>query len=378
MKLFVLYVDAWPYRYLDILLRSLTGIDGELLKYARLIPVYGYTDCFKVSLLTGMYPSEHGYWVSYGFTRSPRPRPLPPSLSPIMDIDVLPVRATRFVLNKALHVHMFHVKTWKHIHEKVVDPEAPITEIDGYLRNRGHRTLFQWFEEQSISYAVFEDRFYGHRLDVLAKLLIRKLRRTDVVFMYIDEPDFWGHKYGVESKHYLELLEWLSHVVSYIVKMAKRAGYGYIVFSDHGMATVKRFLDVYRYILRDPEYGRKYVVGIDATFLRIFYLSSNIVESTWLTRLRRLLLKYGKMLSHDDLKRYKLPMDRGYGDEVYALNEGVVLYPNFFSWLKPLGMHAYSPDNESQHGVVVSSGDAELGDTVYAPQLFSIIKDAMV
>ena len=356
MKLFLLYVDAWPFRYRDILVDALAGADSDF-SVSRLIPVYGYTDCFKTTLLSGLYPRDHGYWVSYRFSEDSVRRPLPGFLSWFLDRSDLVARGSRFILNRFLGNHLIHVRSWGHIRGNGFDPEAAIVEIDGVLRSRGLGTLFSFMEERNIEYAVLEDRFYAHSLDRFSKAILSVGKDVDVVFAYIDEPDFWGHRYGVEDARYLALIRWLARVLRHLLRVVSSLGASYLVFSDHGMATVRRFLNVYDLFWADPLYGREYVVGIDATFLRIFYLRGEPVKSPVLERVRRIVGMFGYRLSGEDFDKYGLPSSRYYGDEVYALREGVVFFPNFFSWLKPYGMHAYSPDYPNQHGVVVASSD---------------------
>lgn len=374
MKLLVIYVDAWPYKYASKLLNNIKNIVTNI-RILPLIPVYGYTDCFKVSLLTGMSPDYHGYWVSYMFRNKPEPIPIPKQLGSILDVDVLPIRGFRFMLNRFFNIHMFHVRTWPYIYENIISPEASFEKIDVRLRSRGFRTLFSEFEFRGLKYSVFEDRFYGHRLDLLLKAVFRNITNNDIVFIYIDEPDFWGHRYGINEPRYVALLEWLSIVLKLLVKAAIKRGFEFLLFSDHGMVTVKEHLDLYHYVLRDPKYGRSYVVGLDATFFRIFYLEPYKDDTPILTKIKNFLSSKARLLKDEDFMRYHLPRDVRYGADIYALHEGIVLYPNFFSWLKPRGMHAYSPDYNSQHGIVLASEDilTDEGVNIDAPKLFRII-----
>jgi len=378
LKLLLLYLDAWPFRYADVLLKEVRNVDPRAV-CARLIPVFGYTDCFKVSMLTGMYPDEHGYWVSYMFSSSGKPRPIPKTFSTLLDNSILPIKSIKFILNKFIGIHMFHTKTWGNILEQEIKTESSFMEIDQYLRAKGFRVLFNEFESRGIRYSVLEDRFYGHRLDIFAKALVKYMAASDVVLAYIDEPDFWGHRYGVEDSNYIDLLKWLSDIVKYLIRLAVNRGFSYLVFSDHGMVTVKDYIDLYSHVLRDPEYGKTYVAGIDATFFRIFYLDSYKKDSPILSQVKKLLREKASLLREEDLRRYHLSLDRRYGDEVYALREGVVLYPNFFNWLKPRGMHAYSPDYTSQHGVVLASNDImeNEGVDIDVPKLHSLIKRSL-
>ena len=372
MKLLVLYLDAWPYPYRDVIVDTVRSLDRHA-KVSRLVPVYGYTDCFKVSLLTGMHPDEHGYWVSYRFLEKPRRRLIPSALSPFLDLGTSLVRGVRFVINRFVHSHMFHVRTWSYIEELEINPESPFNEIDRYLRRRGFDTLFSFLERQGLEYVVIEDRFHRHDLEIVSRLVMRYGRTHDVVFVYIDEPDFWGHRCGVNDPRYVELLQWLSKVVLQMIRIAKLYGSSYIVFSDHGMSSVNKILNIYSYALKDPDYGKRYLLGIDATFLRIFHLDG-YVETPYLKKIKNVVESCSRKLGRDDIKRYRLPDDRRYGDEVYALNEGCVLFPNFFSWLKPRGMHAYSPECEWQHGIVIASEDVELKDSLSPADLRALIE----
>ena len=103
---------------------------------------------------------------------------------------------------------------------------------------------------------------------------------------------------------------------------------------------------------RDSNLGKTYVVGVDATMTRFRYLSDEGVRhSMWL---REFIKPFARKLSPDDYDRYALPLDPGYSDEVWLLDEGYCFYPNYFSWLKPRGMHAYDPLLPSQHGIVLA------------------------
>lgn len=374
MKLLVLYVDAWPYMYINFLINKIREVDPHV-RHAKLKPLLGYTDCFKTSLLTGLYPDEHGYWVSYMFNEKPRPGLLPRSFSKILDVDLLPVRGLRFVLSKFTGVHMFHVRVLDHIVRHELSPESSFVKIDRYLRDKGFRTLFNEFERKNLKYTVLEDRFYNHRLVEFAGEIARSLESFDVVFAYIDEPDFWGHRYGVRDAQYLSLLQWLSNIIKHLIKFTISRGYDYIIFSDHGMADVGEYIDLYHSILLDKEYGRTYVAGIDATFFRIYYLNNYERDSPILSKIKRLLRSKAFMLTKEDRRKYRLPIDRRYGDEVYVLREGAVFYPNFFSWLRPRGMHAYDPNYNSQLGIVLGSKSLRLDeDAVFdAPKLHWVI-----
>jgi hypothetical protein len=54
------------------------------------------------------------------------------------------------------------------------------------------------------------------------------------------------------------------------------------------------------------------------------------------------------------LRELHLDFDgRLYGDEIYLLDPGTAIFPNFHSLLRPKAMHAYHPDDADQHGIAL-------------------------
>ena len=348
MKTLLIYLDAFPWRFRSLLLRSLRKV-GLHFEARSLLPVLGYTDCFKVTFLSGLFPCEHGFWVSYVFDEGMDF----PFLSIVDMLPGLIGRGIRFVFNSFLYpVHNVPSVALKYIRYLDVRPESSFVDVDLALRRAGVLTLFKFFEDHGVRYISLEDRFFKHRLSPFFAMCLNKLSDFDVLLLYIDEPDFWGHRFGTRSVVYRCSLKWLSDVVSSFVSSAFRRGFVPVIFSDHGMADVSRYINVLPSLLRDRNFGRSYVVGVDATMVRFKYLSDEGVrDSAWL---RYIIKPYARRLTSDDYVKYHLPRSRMYGDEVWLLREGVCFFPNYFSWLRPRGMHAYDPFLPSQHGIVVA------------------------
>ena len=45
-----------------------------------------------------------------------------------------------------------------------------------------------------------------------------------------------------------------------------------------------------------------------------------------------------------------------YGDDIFLLDQGYSIYPNFMSWAKPKAMHAYDPGYKEQRGFIILHG----------------------
>ena len=87
----------------------------------------------------------------------------------------------------------------------------------------------------------------------------------------------------------------------------------------------------------------------------------------------------GRWLTEEDQRAYRLPTDmRPWGDDVFLTAPGVVIFPNFHSYVRPKAMHAYDPAYPTQDGIVVASDGIELGEAPRLVDLFAAIERATV
>ena len=375
-KTLALYIDALSYVNAKLLYAKLKEIYVNA-HHLKLIPVLGYTDCFKVTLLTGLPPKKHGFWVSYKFAMNKHSK----YTSFIDYIDYLPFilnKGLRFIITRlACPVHCVPMRVLPYVVHFDIQPESDLYSIDSALRSSNYHTLFEFFDDHGLTYAVHEDRYFRHNLSKLIKVV--STSKEDFILVYIDELDFWGHRFGVQNMLYRRSLVWLCDFIKSLLSQAINRGYMFIVFSDHGMADVRSYINIMPSLLRDSNLGKTYVVGVDATMIRFKYLSSEGVRhSMWL---REFIKPFARRLSPDDYDRYALPLDPGYGDEVWLLDEGYCFYPNYFSWLKPRGMHAYDPLLPSQHGIVLAPKSL-LEDydknVIHVPELYKILINSTI
>jgi hypothetical protein len=60
-------------------------------------------------------------------------------------------------------------------------------------------------------------------------------------------------------------------------------------------------------------------------------------------------------LTDDEIGSFHLRFDsRLYGDEMFLLEPGTAIFPNFHSYIKPKAMHAYDPADPDQLGILVA------------------------
>ena len=123
-----------------------------------------------------------------------------------------------------------------------------------------------------------------------------------------------------------------------------------LIMSDHGMVDTTKFIDL-RTLTNDNKFGKDYLLFLDSTMIHIWYLNQE--RKDWI-RGRIEDLRCGRFLSEIEREELKVNFNnRYYGDEVYLLEPGYSIFPNFMSWLKPYSMHAYHPDDKTQLGIVI-------------------------
>ena len=145
-----------------------------------------------------------------------------------------------------------------------------------------------------------------HKLDVSYGKHVAK--KDDIDFVYFGELDELGHKYGTKSFEIVKAVREIDRKVS---------GMDFdLIFSDHGMVDVDK-------IVRVPWSG--YCV-IDSDMARYWGSEEEL-----------------------DFIREKLPMDDGkiiewnkkYGDLIFLVNTGVLIFPDFWNDEPVKGMHGY-------------------------------------
>ena len=63
-QVLLIWIDGLPYYKVELFKKFL----GRDWYYNSLKPLLGFTDCFRVSLYTGCFPSKTGYWISLSFS----------------------------------------------------------------------------------------------------------------------------------------------------------------------------------------------------------------------------------------------------------------------------------------------------------------------
>ncbi len=354
MPLALILVDALPPSYVSQ--QTLPSIcelahDG----YAGpLTNIYAYRG-IEATLFTGLFPSEHGVWGEF------RPAPPTQSKEPVLDRlarlsiavgDLLPSDRlridVRYVVSRLRQPNR-HLPTGNLIPASLMrrfigSVETPIWEAGSLGK---HRTIFD------------DLRAAGHTFEVVGYPTIQ--RDTQIVahvrkrLSQGDLPDFWyikfsaldalGHKFGPSVEKLAPALGEMNGQIKALISTLKSSYAGadldIVLLSDHGMSQVTRMIDV-RPLLRQAGLllGRDYLYFLDSTTIR-FWSEQSSVRSTLAACFSG--LSGMRVLDVDARRKLHIPDDVGTGDVLVALDEGSVIFPDFFRKQgAPLGMHGYA------------------------------------
>lgn len=167
-------------------------------------------------------------------------------------------------------------------------------------------------------------------------------------------PDFWyikfsaldalGHKHGPRLDRLATALRDLDAQLGEVVRVLRDA-YGpsldIVLLSDHGMSAVTQTVDI-RPMLASTglKPGRDFLYFLDSTTIRVWSENRSKLE-----RLTHLFADAPGMtvLGPRERETLQVPNDKSAGDILVALDEGWVVFPDFFRTRgAPLGMHGYA------------------------------------
>ena len=336
-KLLVLILDAFSNRYL----KHATYLNKLCYdNYCTTIePLFAY-EGIRTAILTGLDVRESGVWHDKVFVPQGRKEfrvkflKIFTAIVDRMSLNDFTNKALRYVLFKIFreeygtpHLipsqYLEYFKTYKHIHKKTPD-------------------IFQVLNEKEIRVVWIEPK-----LTMMEEVKLRKLpkyfKQYDLVILKLNSLDRLGHTYGPLSREVRARLEYLDAEIerSFRVLRKEYKGLFYIVMSDHGMTPVEKTIDIEKILSREVSAKplKDYVYYIGSTFTSFWFFNNSAREEVMsiLQKLR----SYGRILSDEELTMLGISKEL-YGHLIFALNEGIVFFPNFFQRRNiPKGMHGY-------------------------------------
>ena len=363
-RVLAILIDAFKYDYLS---DNLTPFLWSLAKRefcAPLRPILGYSDSIRATIFTGTYPDVHGYWIKYSF----RPENSPfDFLGNLKFIDRVPDNLAKRVFRFVFSLVLGKVMALKYDCSAIGADNIPFgiaRYFDATLRKDmvspgafgNLPSLFDVLLEHGIRFSFVSSTML---MDKFGRRVLKKLRGlskdTQFIFVYLDHLDFAAHRYGIKSRRFQYILRYIDALIEDIIKTVKKRfndEIKFTVFSDHGMAEIENSINFER-MMFDKRFGKDYIFFLDSTMIRIWYLNEVVKEKI---RARFNKLPYGHFLSQDEKADLRINFShRYYGDDIYLIEPGYSIFPDFMSLLKHKAMHAYHPKHRSQIGIFICS-----------------------
>jgi predicted AlkP superfamily pyrophosphatase or phosphodiesterase len=301
-----------------------------------------YSSGIYPSIWTGLYPNQTLFWTEFTYQEKQRSSVLNPLI--YLPGKYFPRKLT-FVIS------IIFEKVGLKIHNHFGIP----TSIQGYFTRQivDYKKLppIDMPHSELISNVYFQNGkrlkyFFCDELNLTSRLdILNYLNNANTTIVCIAETDHIGHLVNPFSETYqtflVDLDERLSQLFDQII--ARWPDTGIYIFSDHGMTEVHQAFDIWTYLEKHGfRLGKEYIAFINSTLVSLWFNYGHRTEIVDLLNRCRT----GRVLTREERVRYHLDFsDRRYGDEIFVVDEGVELIPNFISLAGKTnsGMHGYDP-----------------------------------
>jgi hypothetical protein len=314
--------------------------------------LYAYRG-IEATLFTGRFPDEHGVWGEF---RPARPAPqeagrvrlarLGMALGDWLPSDRLRLDV-RYVMDGLAHPH-----GRRHTGNLIPPALLPAFQasVEQPLWEAGSLgplpTLFDELRAAGRRFATVGHPTVAHDSDIAPYVRAYTTQQAAPDFWYIkfSALDALGHQFGPDPARFAPALARFDAELAAVIG-ALRAAYppgdlDIVVLSDHGMSAVQQTLDVRPLLARLPlTAGRDYLYFLDSTTIR-FWSESLSTRATLAAACAAVPGLH--VLTAPERRACHVPDDSGTGDVLVALEEGYVVFPDFFRrQTAPHGMHGY-------------------------------------
>lgn len=335
----------------------------------------------RTSMFTGTYPDTSQNFSAFGYNPERSPfrwmRPFGPLLHLYQPrVFMVPARAAVKRVTKMVTGNFHTDPAWIRgpflPFFEVVEDTKPIFE-PGALP---HASVFDLCREQGKRFFYGAHPVSGDDEEIYG-MLLERFQKREPIELYVAQLsalDEGGHPHGPylhdedaraadqTPKDVERMREALAEIdrkvrVLHETMLDNYGEVNLLVLGDHGMAPVRRRVNVLDHVKRSGlKAGKDYVVFLDSTFAKFWFHSEEARR-----RIEPLLrdADFGRVLEQDE--RAKLRIDFGhrrYGDLMFAAKPGVLFWPDYFHVKeRPIkGMHGYVDKDEETVGALLLHG----------------------
>jgi len=201
----------------------------------------------------------------------------------------------------------------------------------------------------------------------------------DLYLIHVGELDILGHRFGARPELFVSYLREIDAWIRELYELTHRHGHtcSLVVVSDHGMMNVKGAVDITNKLSQlKLRLHKDYLYFLDSTMARFWFMNKQAqreVEAMLQT------IPHGHIISPTEKNELHINFQHNqYGDLLFWLEEGYIIFPNFFQANNsnmPKGMHGYM--NDTDGALVIYSDDKtvkeNLKDPVPLVDVFSVV-----
>lgn len=399
----VILLDAFRHDYIDETVTPfLAGLSKKDTYVKTIIPSAGY--CERSEIFSGKNPVESNYFTAIGY--DPKNSPFRKLRFVLHAIDFLTRSRTDSLVNS--FSRRLIGKVSKKLGLGMSAYRIPLSTLCNYrlTEDQYHQSDERSFGTSSIFNIAsgLGDVYYGAFTSLRDKVsgddklrLKLALENADdkkycLYPVYISTSDSVGHKFGPDSDEMKQQAKIIDlQLKDFITEFkSKRESAEFIIIGDHGMAPIKRKVDVAGEIKRIAnECGYHevddYSYFLDSTFCRFWFRSTEVEKKmAGMLKVSSILNKSGEYIEKDKYLDKGIPdINRLYGDAIWAAGVGSLIWPDFFHnniALPPLGMHGYLDSENSLKGFAIITGEKnehEVIDELRLIDMFGLIKDKL-
>lgn len=327
----------------------------------KLRSVFGFSSACIPSILTGLMPRDHRHWSFFYYSPTTSPfKPLrllgrlPKSL-----VDRGRVRNLISKTIKRLYGYTGYFQLYN-IPFESIDRFDYCEKRDLFVpggMNRGEN-IFDRLTRAGVPYHVSNWR-NSEESNLAALDADLETGRIAFAFLYMASMDALLHEVGKESPRIDHKLAWYETQLESALRKAA-AHYDEVrlfVCSDHGMATVRKQIDLMSKVAAlGLEFGRDYTATYDSTMGRFWFHTPAARE-----RIVALLAQVpeGRILPKAELERLGCDFEGDqYGELIFLVDAGTLIVPSHMGTKPIVGMHGYHPDDPDSDASLLSNVEA--------------------
>ena len=334
-----------------------TSFSNNVLEDLRpLKTVLGYSPAAQTSILTGLYPEEHGGLCVYYRSKDSVFDWM--RIFPLISEDIRKkllkdaARVTRSLFNITGHFNI-----WDIPYE--ILPYFQLFEQKSIYASHPFETFLTILDEARDTGVSISTYWWNTPEEQILFETEEKLRKRQASFhfLYISKTDHLIHTLGNNIANIKNEIDFYDKRIRQIYKIAKENYHevSLLVFSDHGMLDITDRIDVMTPISGlSYHLGKDYLAFYDATMVRFWFDNPSCRQEIIDIMLD---IKGIRLLSDFELKRLGcLFPDRRYGEMIYLAESGKIISPNYFgSQNNILAMHGYHPEENGYEAFAGSS-----------------------